>query len=77
MSRNPGTITLIGAGLNGPLLAIGLKRRGRKVRLLRGVRRTPGSVSAGRHQSRSCRLAAFTLSNRLWSGMQDIIIDEG
>jgi kynurenine 3-monooxygenase len=76
---NPGhdTVTLIGAGLNGPLLAIGLVRRGFNVQIFE---RRPdlrhGSISAGR----SINLAISTrgihaLSQAgLWSGMQKIII---
>ena len=33
MTRKPETITLIGAGLNGPLLAIGLVKRGFQVEI--------------------------------------------
>jgi kynurenine 3-monooxygenase len=76
---NPGhdTVTLIGAGLNGPLLAIGLVRRGFKVQIFErrpDMRRV--SISAGR----SINLAISTrgihaLSQAgLWSGMQNIII---
>lgn len=76
---NPGhdIVTLIGAGLNGPLLAIGLVRRGFKVQIFErrpDMRRV--SISAGR----SINLAISTrgihaLSQAgLWSGMQNIII---
>lgn len=77
MRRNPGTVTLIGAGLNGPLLAIGLLRRGFRAEIFErrpDMRTVP--VSAGR----SINLALSTrgihaLSQAgLWSGMQDIII---
>jgi kynurenine 3-monooxygenase len=71
------TITLVGAGLNGPLLAIGLVRRGFKVQIYerRPDMRTV-SISAGR----SINLALSTrgihaLSQAgLWGGMQKIII---
>lgn len=71
------TITIIGAGLNGPLLAIGLVRRGFKVQLYErrpDMRRV--AISAGR----SINLALSTRGIHalsqigLWSGMQKIII---
>ena len=77
MTRNPETITLIGAGLTGPLLALGLVKRGFNVEIyerrpdMRHVR-----VSAGR----SINLALSTrgiyaLSQAgLWSEMRQIII---
>lgn len=77
MTRAPGTFTLIGAGLNGPLLAMGLLRRGFQVEIYErrpDMRRV--SVSGGR----SINLALSTrgihaLSQAgLWSGMQPIII---
>jgi kynurenine 3-monooxygenase len=77
MNPSRETITLIGAGLNGPLLAIGLVRRGFNVQIYErraDMRRV--SVSAGR----SINLALSTrgihaLSQAgLWSGMQEIII---
>jgi kynurenine 3-monooxygenase len=77
MIRDAGTVTLIGAGLNGPLLAMGLLRRGYRVEI---YERRPDmrrfSVSGGR----SINLALSTrgihaLSQAgLWSGMRDIII---
>jgi kynurenine 3-monooxygenase len=76
---NPGhdTVTLIGAGLNGPLLAIGLVRRGFNVQIFErrpDLRRVP--ISGGR----SINLAISTrgihaLSQAgLWNGMRKIII---
>ncbi len=77
MPNKSETITLIGAGLNGPLLALGLVKRGFKVEIferrpdMRRVR-----ISAGR----SINLALSTrgihaLSEAgLWRGMQKIII---
>jgi len=77
MNTRTGTITLIGAGLTGPLLAIGLVKRGFRVEIyerrpdMRRVR-----VSAGR----SINLALSTrgihaLSEAgLWSEMREIII---
>jgi kynurenine 3-monooxygenase len=71
------TITLIGAGLNGPLLAIGLVRRGFNVQIYErrpDMRRVP--VSAGR----SINLALSTRGIHalsqigLWRGMQEIIL---
>lgn len=71
------TITLIGAGLNGPLLAIGLVRRGFKVQIYErrpDIRCVP--ITAGR----SINLALSTrgihaLSQAgLWSGMQKVVI---
>jgi kynurenine 3-monooxygenase len=75
MSRK--SITLIGAGLNGPLLALGLVKRGFKVRILEkrpDMRRIP--ISAGR----SINLALSTRGIHalkqagLWTTMQNIII---
>jgi len=77
MTPAPRTVTLIGAGLNGPLLAIGLLRRGFQVEVYdrrRDIRHV--SVSGGR----SINLALSTrgihaLSQAgLWNGMQNIII---
>ena len=75
MSRK--SITLIGAGLNGPLLALGLVKRGFKVQILEkrpDMRRIP--ISAGR----SINLALSTRGIHalkqagLWTTMQNIII---
>jgi kynurenine 3-monooxygenase len=74
---NPETITLIGAGLNGPLLAIGLIKRGFRVEIYErrpDMRRV--HISAGR----SINLALSTRGIHalthvgLWESMQKIII---
>jgi kynurenine 3-monooxygenase len=71
------TITLIGAGLTGPLLAIGLVRRGFHVQIYErrpDMRRVP--VSAGRSINLALSTRGIhTLSQiGLWSGMQKVII---
>ncbi|HET9307901.1 MAG TPA: NAD(P)/FAD-dependent oxidoreductase [Candidatus Sulfotelmatobacter sp.] len=71
------TVTLIGAGLNGPLLALGLVKRGFNVEIyerrpdMRRVR-----VSAGRsiNLALSTRGIHALTQAGLWHGMQDIII---
>jgi kynurenine 3-monooxygenase len=76
---NPGheTVTLIGAGLNGPLLATGLVRRGFQVQIFE---RRPDMRSVPISAGRSINLAISTrgihaLSEAgLWSGMRGIII---
>ena len=77
MTRNSKTITLIGAGLNGPLLAIGLVQRGFQVEIYErrpDMRRT--ALSAGR----SINLALSTRGIHalsevgLWDRMREIII---
>jgi kynurenine 3-monooxygenase len=71
------TITIIGAGLNGPMLAIGLVRRGFKVQI---VERRPDmrrvAVSAGRsiNLALSARGIHALAQIGLWSGMRKIII---
>ena len=77
MKRSPDKITLIGAGLNGPLLAILLRQRGFAVEIyerrpdMRRVRMTAG---------RSINLALSTRGiyalrqAGLWEGMRNIII---
>jgi len=77
MKRTPETVDLVGAGLNGPLLAIGLAKRGFRVNLyerrpdMRRVR-----VSAGR----SINLALSTRGIHalteigLWSDMRNIAV---
>jgi kynurenine 3-monooxygenase len=71
------TITLIGAGLNGPLLAIGLVRRGFNVQIYErrpDMRHVP--ISAGRSINLALsRRGIHGLSQiGLWTGMQKIII---
>ena len=77
MNRKPETITLVGAGLNGPLLSLGLVQRGFNVEIYErrpDMRRV--TVSAGR----SINLALSTRGIHalrevgLWSEMQKIII---
>lgn len=77
MIRQSETITLIGAGLTGPLLALGLVKRGFKVEIYeRRSDMRKGGVSAGR----SINLALSTrgihaLSEAgLWGEMQKIIL---
>jgi kynurenine 3-monooxygenase len=77
MSHNPETLTLVGAGLNGPLLAMGLLRRGFNVEIFErrpDMRNVP--VSAGRSINLALsKRGIHALSQAgLWSGMQDIII---
>jgi kynurenine 3-monooxygenase len=77
MIRQSETITLIGAGLNGPLLALGLAKRGFNVEIYErrpDMRRVP--ISAGR----SINLALSTRGIHalkqagLWNEMQKIVI---
>ena len=77
MTRNPETISLVGAGLNGPLLALGLLKRGFQVDIyerrpdMRRVR-----ISAGRsiNLALSTRGIHALTQAGLWDGMQKIII---
>src|SRR5438105_34808 len=77
MARQSETVTLIGAGLNGPLLALGLVNRGFNVEIyerrpdMRRVR-----ISAGRsiNLALSTRGIHALTQARLWQGMQNIII---
>src|SRR5579864_2717528 len=77
MARQSETVTLIGAGLNGPLLALGLVKRGFNVEIyerrpdMRRVR-----VSAGRsiNLALSTRGIHALTQAGLWRGMQNIII---
>jgi len=77
MNQKTQTITLIGAGLNGPLLAIGLVQRGFKVEIyerrpdMRRVR-----VSAGRsiNLALSTRGIYALMQVGLWEAMRKIII---
>ena len=77
MSRKPETITLIGAGLNGPLLAIGLVKRGFQVEI---YERRPDMRRVRMSAGRSINLALSTrgihaLSEAgLWSEMRKIIL---
>ena len=77
MVRQSETVTLIGAGLNGPLLALGLVKRGFKVEIyerrpdMRRVR-----VSAGRsiNLALSTRGIHALTQAGLWHGMENLII---
>jgi kynurenine 3-monooxygenase len=77
MTSNAETITLIGAGLNGPLLALGLVKRGFKVEIFE---RRPDMRRVRMSAGRSINLALSTrgihaLSEAgLWNGMRRIII---
>jgi kynurenine 3-monooxygenase len=77
MTRRTETITLIGAGLNGPLLALGLVRRGFQVEI---YERRPDMRRVHMSAGRSINLAISTrgiyaLSQAgLWADMQKIIV---
>lgn len=77
MTSKPHTITLIGAGLNGPLLAIGLIRRGFQVEI---YERRPDMRRVRMSAGRSINLAISTRGiyaleqAGLWSDMRKIII---
>jgi len=77
MTEKPKTITLIGAGLNGPLLAIGLVRRGLQVEI---YERRPDMRRIRMSAGRSINLALSTrgihaLSEAgLWDEMRKIVI---
>lgn len=77
MNPDRDTITLIGAGLNGPLLAIGLVRRGFRVRIFE---RRPDMRQVAVSAGRSINLALSTRGIHalaqagLWSGMRPIIV---
>jgi kynurenine 3-monooxygenase len=77
MTRNPQTITLIGAGLTGPLLGIELARRGFKVEIYErrpDMRRA--KISAGRSINLAVSARGIHALNRagLWEAMQNIMI---
>jgi kynurenine 3-monooxygenase len=77
MANESETITLIGAGLNGPLLALGLVKRGFQVEIFErrpDMRRE--RVTAGRsiNLALSTRGIHALTEAGLWQGMQDIII---
>jgi len=77
MKTNPETITLIGAGLNGPLLAVGLIQRGFRVEM---YERRPDMRRVRLSAGRSINLALSTrgihaLSQAgLWSKMQNDVV---
>jgi kynurenine 3-monooxygenase len=75
MSRK--SITLIGAGLNGPLLALGLVKRGFQVQILErrpDMRRTPMSAGRSINLALSTRGIHALKQAGLWNAMQNIII---
>jgi kynurenine 3-monooxygenase len=75
MSRK--SITLIGAGLNGPLLALGLVKRGFKVHILEkrpDMRRSPMSAGRSINLALSTRGIHALTQAGLWNSMQNIII---
>ena len=75
MSRE--SITLIGAGLNGPLLALGLVERGFKVQILEkrpDMRRTPMSAGRSINLALSTRGIHALTQAGLWNTMQNIIV---
>src|SRR5260370_24808483 len=77
MHRRPATVTLIGAGLNGPLLATSLVKRGFRVEIYErrpDMRRVP--VSAGRsiNLALSTRGIHALAEAGLWDPMSQIII---
>ena len=77
MSGKADTISLIGAGLNGPLLAIGLVKRGFRVEIYErraDMRKVP--ISAGRsiNLALSTRGIHALTEAGLWNQMQNIII---
>ena len=77
MSEKNETITLIGAGLNGPLLGLELAKRGFKVHIYErrpDMRRVRMSAGRSINLALSARgIYALTQAN-LWKGMQKIII---
>jgi kynurenine 3-monooxygenase len=77
MTRNPQTITLIGAGLTGPLLGMELARRGFKVDIYErrpDIRRA--KISAGRSINLAVSARGIHALNRagLWEAMQNIVV---
>lgn len=77
MSRTPEKITLIGAGLNGPLLAIGLVQRGFRVEIYErraDMRRVPMSAGRSINLALSTRGIHALTQVGLWNDMRKIII---
>ena len=77
MTAKPQTVSLIGAGLNGPLLALGLVRRGFRVEIYErrpDMRRAP--ISAGRsiNLALSTRGIHALTQAGLWSKMRKIVV---
>ena len=77
MTHDPQTITLVGAGLNGPLLALGLVRRGFTVEIYErraDMRRVRQSAGRSINLALSTR-GIYALSQAgLWDEMQKIVI---
>jgi kynurenine 3-monooxygenase len=77
MNPNPETVTLIGAGLNGPLLAVGLIQRGFRVEMYErrsDVRRVRLSAGRSINLALSTR-GIYALSQAgLWSEMRNAVI---
>lgn len=77
MKQSPDKVTLIGSGLNGPLLAILLRQRGFTVEL---YERRPDMRQARISAGRSINLAVSTRGiyalqqAKLWEGMRNIIV---
>lgn len=77
MTRKAETITLIGAGLNGPLLALGLVKRGFQVEI---YERRPDMRRVQLSAGRSINLALSTRGIHalsevgLWSGLREVIV---
>jgi kynurenine 3-monooxygenase len=77
MVRQSETVTLIGAGLNGPLLALGLVKRGFNVEIYErrpDMRRVRGSAGRSINLALSTRGIHALMQAGLWHGMQNIII---
>jgi kynurenine 3-monooxygenase len=76
MSLKPENITLIGAGLNGPLLAIGLRRRGFNVEIYErrpDMRRTRMSAGRSINLALSTRGIHALTQAELWDEMRKIV----
>src|SRR6266567_7298644 len=77
MTRKAETITLIGAGLNGPLLALGLVKRGFPVEIYErraDMRRVPMSAGRSINLALSVRGIYALAQAGLWEQMQKIVI---
>lgn len=77
MTRKPESITLIGAGLNGPLLALGLARRGFEVEIYErrpDMRRV--KISAGRSINLALSARGIHALDQaiLWKAIQNVVI---
>src|SRR5271154_5878493 len=77
MTRKDETVTLIGAGLTGPLLALGLVKRGFNVEIYErraDMRRVRMSAGRSINLALSTRGIHALTQAGLWNGMQKIII---